>query len=109
TFGYAGYTDTFCLTASNSSLPGVIFHITHEGSVSEGDCPMTPIAMQTINSTNCSTTRTLGYDARDNHTYWIQRMPDGKCWMLTNLAYAGGVSNNGTSGYGDTAVITAAT
>ena len=36
-------------------------------------------------------------DARDNSTYWIQKLADGNCWMLTNLAYAGG----GTNTYGD--------
>jgi uncharacterized protein (TIGR02145 family) len=32
-------------------------------------------------------------DARDDHTYWAQKLADGKCWMLTNLAYAGGGNN----------------
>ena len=58
--------------------------------------------MQTITTANCPTTRTLAVDARDNHTYWIQKMPDDRCWMLTNLAYAGG----GTNTYGDTKSIT---
>jgi uncharacterized protein (TIGR02145 family) len=29
------------------------------------------------------------YDIRDNHYYSIQRLLDGNCWMLTNLAYGG--------------------
>ena len=36
-------------------------------------------------------------DARDNSTYWIQKLADNQCWMLTNLAYAGG----GTNTYSD--------
>lgn len=54
--------------------------------------------MQTITSANCPETRIRAVDARDNHTYWVQKLPDGKCWMLTNLAYAGG----GTNTYSDT-------
>ena len=53
--------------------------------------------IQTITDANCPTTRTRAVDARDNHTYWVQKLADGKCWMLTNLAYAGG----GTNTYGD--------
>ncbi|HMS93397.1 MAG TPA: FISUMP domain-containing protein, partial [Candidatus Saccharibacteria bacterium] len=49
--------------------------------------------MQTITSANCPSTRTRVVDARDNHTYWIQKLTDGKCWMLTNLSYAGGGAN----------------
>lgn len=74
----------------------------------EGSCPGDPIvAMQTTTTASCSTTRALAYDVRDDHTYWIQKMPDGKCWMLTNLAYTGGGINthgdakaieNGTGG-----------
>lgn len=54
--------------------------------------------MQTVTSANCPSTRTRTVDARDSHTYWIQKLADGKCWMLTNLAYAGG----GTNTYSDT-------
>jgi hypothetical protein len=54
--------------------------------------------LQTITTSSCPTTRTMAMDARDDHTYWIQKLGDGKCWMLTNLAYAG-VGNNA---YGDT-------
>jgi uncharacterized protein (TIGR02145 family) len=28
-------------------------------------------------------------DSRDNHYYAIAKMPDNKCWMITNLAYGG--------------------
>ncbi len=53
--------------------------------------------MQTITDANCPTSRTRAADARDGRTYWVQQLADGKCWMLTNLAYAGGGSNT----YGD--------
>jgi uncharacterized protein (TIGR02145 family) len=51
-------------------------------------------------------------DARDNRTYWIGKIPNSGgvgidlCWMLTNLAYAGGTSNGGVSTYGDTMSLT---
>ena len=58
--------------------------------------------MQTITTASCPTSRTLALDARDNRTYWVQKLSDGKCWMLTNLAYAGGGSNT----YNDVKTIT---
>ncbi len=61
------------------------------GAISDGSF------IQTINSSNCPTTRVMAVDARDNRTYWVQKLADNKCWMLTNLAYAGG----GTNTYGD--------
>ena len=62
----------------------------------------TGVAIQEITSANCSTTRIRTVDARDNRTYWVQKLADGKCWMLTSLAYAGG----GTNTYGDTKTLT---
>lgn len=53
--------------------------------------------MQMITSANCPSTRTRAVDARDSHTYWVQKLADGNCWMLTNLGYAGG----GTNTYSD--------
>ena len=53
--------------------------------------------IQAITSANCPAGRTRAVDARDNHTYWVQKLADGRCWMLTNLGYAGG----GTNTYGD--------
>ncbi len=86
--------DSFCITGAAN---GSNFHVTEAGSVEEGDCPSSTLFMQTVTNANCPAERTMAVDARDNHTYWIKKMPDGKCWMLTNLAYAGG----GTNAYGD--------
>jgi len=60
------------------------------------------IYIQEINDLNCPTARTMVVDARDNRTYWVQRMPDGRCWMQTNLAYAGGGNNT----FGDVVALT---
>ena len=96
---YTGGGTTFCLKATSPSLPNKTFYITQEGTIGEGDCPIVNGAsIQTVTSSNCPTTLTWVVDARDNHTYWIQKLADGKCWMLTNLAYAGG----GTNTYNDT-------
>ena len=62
--------------------------------------PLNP-NIQSITKATCPTTRTMAVDARDKHTYWIQKRADGNCWMLTNLAYAGGTSNGGTNTYSD--------
>lgn len=58
--------------------------------------------MQSVTASTCPIDRTRAVDARDNHTYWIKKLGDNKCWMLTNLAYAGG----GTNTYGDTKTLT---
>jgi uncharacterized protein (TIGR02145 family) len=64
--------------------------------------------MQTITSRDqCPTTKVYAVDARDNHTYWIQKIPNSGgtnidlCWMLTNLAYKGGTENGGNDNYSD--------
>lgn len=58
--------------------------------------------MQNITTANCPTVRTRVNDYRDDATYWVQKLADGKCWMLTNLAYGGG----GDNAYGDVKSIT---
>ena len=45
---------------------------------------------------------TRAVDARDSRTYWVQKLADNKCWMLTNLGYSGG----GTNTYGDVKTLT---
>ncbi|MBR3169364.1 hypothetical protein IKF23_02900, partial [Candidatus Saccharibacteria bacterium] len=39
----------------------------------------------TLSSTVCTTEPTVIMDSRDGSTYLIQRLKDGKCWMLDNL------------------------
>ena len=41
--------------------------------------------IQNIASSNCTTTASHARDNRDNHVYTIQRLADGKCWMMENL------------------------
>ena len=63
------------------------------------------LMMQKVTTATCPTSRTMAVDARDNHTYYIQKLGEGanaRCWMLTNLAYAGGTSNGGSNTYNDT-------
>ena len=99
--------NSWCLSitpnTNNQSLPS--FNITSDsGTIQEGGCP-TPFTngshIQTATRATCPTTRAMAVDARDKHTYWIQKLADGNCWMLTNLAYAGGTSNGGTNTYRD--------
>lgn len=100
-YSYSAGASTFCLVASSGGLPGKSFYVTQEGVISEGSCLATITTgsyMQGVTTANCPTSRTRVTDARDNRSYWIQRLADGKCWMLTNLAYAGGGSNT----YADT-------
>lgn len=111
---YLEYTSdgtTYCLTASSTKAQDNYYFNSTAGTTQQGKCAghtgyAVPIAdgviIQTITSANCPSTRTRAVDARDNHTYWIQKLGDGKCWMLTNLGYAGG----GTNTYGDSRTLT---
>lgn len=96
-FQYTYTSDTFCLTATSSQLPGRSFYVTQEGTMQEGACAPAITYIQTVTTANCPTSPTTVADARDNKTYWVRLLADGKCWMLTNLAYAGG----GTATYSD--------
>lgn len=63
------------------------------------------LMMQKVTTATCPTSRTMAVDARDNHTYVTSKTQEGanaRCWMLTNLAYAGGTSNGGSNTYNDT-------
>jgi len=102
----------FCLQVSRSGSSsyfvtnGSLTPVSGTCSGTTGVAGGTPIAdgvaMQTVTTANCPATRTRALDARDNRTYWIQKLADNKCWMLTNLAYAGG----GTNTYSDTKTLT---
>ncbi|UTX51675.1 prepilin-type N-terminal cleavage/methylation domain-containing protein [Candidatus Saccharibacteria bacterium TM7i] len=86
----------FCLEVT-STKSSKRFYKT-EDSEGEGLCPPpAPIAMQMLTTGGCSTTRMLAFDVRDGLSYWVQKLADGKCWMLTSLAYSG----RGTDTYGD--------
>ena len=95
----------FCIEGVRS---GSTFSITNSASaVTDGSCPpMGGGDIQTITKASCPTELTQVKDARDKSTYWIKKLADGNCWMLTNLAYAGGTSNGGTNTYGDTVPLT---
>jgi len=113
-YQYTSDGTTFCLTVFSSNSSVSSFYITNDGSINEGACVghsnggggggaiANGAAIQTITSANCPSTRTRAVDTRDAHTYWVQKLADGKCWMLTNLAYAGG----GINSYSDTKTLT---
>jgi len=105
TLRYHATASTFCVTAASDTVPDVLFHATQAGAIEDGQCSVEMAKngdnIQTINGDNCPTTKIVAVDARDKHSYWVKKMPDGNCWMLTNLAYAGDVSNGGTAIYGD--------
>jgi uncharacterized protein (TIGR02145 family) len=66
--------------------------------------PPPPTTMQEMTLANCPTAAPLVVrDTRDNTWYAVQKLADGKCWMLTNLAYGGAEAGTQlTSGAGQT-------
>jgi len=99
-YSYTGTSSTFMLVMKNNSD----YYKATESSGPVAYIPPLPDGsyMQAFSNANCSTSRTRAVDARDNHTYWVQKLADGKCWMLTNLGYAGG----GTNTYNDAKSLT---
>ncbi len=111
-YSQTGSGSGYCLTASSPRSNTKSYYTSDSQGVTEGSCPGHPAGgsgaishgsvIQDITSANCPATRTRAVDARDNHSYWVQKLADGKCWMLTSLAYAGG----GTTTHGDTKTLT---
>ena len=102
---YTSNGTSFSLLETNTN--GTVYNITDSTAVAAGTINTGSPYIQTITAASCPTTRTQVQDARDSHTYWIQKLADNKCWMLTNLGYAGGGANtysdaitltNGTGG-----------
>ena len=55
------------------------------GGYGEDHCDGTYPCMQNMPISTCTTTATEVQDRRDGNVYKIQRLADGKCWMLDNL------------------------
>lgn len=91
----------FSLVATSNSSPDTTFYTGPNSGISQVVPFRSGDPIQTANIANCPTTRTMAVDARDNSTYWIQKLADNQCWMLTNLAYGGGTPNGGANTYND--------
>ncbi len=50
--------------------------------------------MQDMTASQCTTTPITVYDKRDENDYIVQRLADGRCWMLDNLRLGGDVPIN---------------
>ncbi len=113
-YEYTSDGTTYCLTVTSSSPNVSSYYISdtngtategacagHTGSGGGGSVIADGAYIQDVTAANCPTTRTRVVDARDSRTYWVQELADGNCWMLTNLAYAGG----GTATYSDTVTL----
>ena len=106
TFQYTSDGSKYCLTITSTAKNAPSYKITNTNGTPEqglcsghknadGNIPI--LYMQTITAATCPVERTMAVDARDNRTYWVQKL-GASCWMLTNLAYAG----IGTNTYKDT-------
>lgn len=89
----------FCIEGRTTGA--TLFMNSSDGTLSNSRCsPISP-NIQTITKATCPTELTQVKDARDNNSYYIKKLADNQCWMLTNLAYAGGTSNGGSNTYSD--------
>ena len=53
--------------------------------VAKEPAPEPPHYLQDVTIANCPTTPTVLYDSRDEEAYTVQKLADGKCWLLDNL------------------------
>ena len=53
--------------------------------------------MQNLAAASCTHAPSAVKDSRDNEVYYIQRLADGKCWMLENLRLASGTLTSSNS------------
>jgi uncharacterized protein (TIGR02145 family)/prepilin-type N-terminal cleavage/methylation domain-containing protein len=114
TLEYTSDGTTYCITAASAKAQDNYYFDLSTGKPVQGKCTghtgyaagggvvADGAIIQTITSANCPATSTRAVDARDSHSYWVKQLADGKCWMLTNLAYAGG----GTNTYNDVDTLT---
>lgn len=89
TSDYIGYGNYFTLKTLSNSITYYITDSLTPANTTIYDGTL----IQNITTANCPPFRLRAVDARDNKTYWVQKLADNRCWMLTNLAYAGGGSN----------------
>ena len=115
---FSGDSGSFCITGVSTVVPTVTYYVNTTTGLKPftGSCASggggggggggiaDGTSIQTVDSTNCPSGSTMVVDTRDNRSYWIKKLADGNCWMLTNLAYAGG----GTNTYGDVINLTGA-
>ena len=92
---------SYSLSASSNANPDIAFQAGPTDGVGQTIPFPSGSLIQTATKANCPIARTMAIDARDKSTYWIQKLADGNCWMLTNLAYAGGTANGGANTYND--------
>ncbi len=108
TLTYTGSTNAFCLQATLADLPGRVYHITQEGTLEAGECPIVlpsgPMqnltasqcaAMPVYTGANSGAVATLT-DARGGsiRSYEVAKLADNRCWMINDLKFG---STTGTT------------
>lgn len=89
---------SYCVEASSTKQPGLVFHTTNSSNPEEGECPPPPLpnTMQAFNQSHCESLDTYTgsndeavitlMDSRGaTRNYRVAKLEDGKCWMLDNL------------------------
>ena len=82
-YGFSSWSTTAGQIGNTSAQ--VIDYDLNENTTISATASYVSTEMQNIASSNCTTTASQARDTRDNHVYTIQRLADGKCWMMENL------------------------
>ena len=85
-FTREGYAFTGWNTAANGSGTSYANGATYTGTSTTLYAQWQKLYIQNFTTATCPTTATVVFDNRDETPYHIQKLADGKCWMLDNLA-----------------------
>ena len=72
-------------TVGSTSTKSTTYAIGASNATLTANVNFTGTYMQNLASSACTSTASTVYDNRDMHTYTIQRLNDGNCWMIDNL------------------------
>ena len=83
-YGFSSWSTT-AGQIDNTSAQVTIYTLNENTTISATASSYVSAEIQNIAPSNCTTTASRARDNRDNHVYTIQRLADGKCWMMENL------------------------
>ena len=82
-YGFTSWSATAGLFG-NANVQATTYTLNNNATLT-ADASYVATEMQNLSQNNCTTTASQVRDVRDNHVYKIQRLADGKCWMMENL------------------------
>ena len=83
--GYEAAATPLQKSSGSGSVSGTSFTVGAGIATLYANSKSSKIYLQNLSYSTCTTTAQTAYDNRDEQAYTIQRLADGRCWMITNL------------------------